>query len=101
MPVLDVIQAVQTATDYFSKLMTVNDIRLEEVELPSDEHVWHVTLSGLVAAQRSAPPGPLEGELANSTLADLFRHPQERVYKVFTIDSGTGSVQSMKIRKVE
>lgn len=42
---IDVKQAFQSAADYFSKLMTVNNLRLEEVEISDDERFWYVTLS--------------------------------------------------------
>jgi hypothetical protein len=90
---VDVKQAVDGAMAYFAKLMTVRDKRLEEVELSDDERTWHVTLSGLVQGEQKP-------EFVDSALGGLFTPPYERVYKVFAVDSETGSVRSMRIRQV-
>jgi hypothetical protein len=97
---IDVKQAVQSATGYFSKLMTVHDVRLEEVEISEDERFWHVTLSGLVPAPKTLSPGLIETQAAASSLAALFNVDHERVYKLFSVDSVDGSIRSMKIRQL-
>lgn len=95
--IIDVKQAVDSATAYFSKLMPVEDVRLEEVEISDDERFWYVTLSALVRPPNATQPGP--SEASTSHLAGLFKGDRERVYKVFTVDSVTGAVRSMKIRE--
>lgn len=97
---VDVKKAVENATSYFMSVMTVNDVRLEEIEIADDERFWNVTLSGLVPSAKTAPPGVADVQLPLSSLATLFKGDYERVYKVFTVDAATGSVRSMKIRKV-
>jgi hypothetical protein len=69
---VDVKQAVDSATKYFSALMTVYDTRLEEVELSDDERLWHVTLSALVSAPKDEAPGSM-GEIPMSALKDLYQ----------------------------
>jgi hypothetical protein len=96
---IDVKQAVQDAEKYFTQLMSVSDVRLEEVEISDDERFWYVTLSGLVPVAK--PPSPSDIQSPLSGLESLFRSNEERIYKVFKVDSSSGLVMSMKIRKLE
>jgi hypothetical protein len=83
---LDVKEAAQRASEYFSALyqnQQVENIQLEEVEITDDDQYWLITLSF-----------PVKSDLAN-----VFTF--KRQYKIFKIDSKTGEVKSMKIRKVE
>lgn len=73
----------------------LRDITLEEVELSEDEKFWQVTLSGL----KPVPPPPSALTSAQQ-LARILQPDEERIYKAFTIDAHTGSVKSMRIRKV-
>jgi hypothetical protein len=100
MVLVDVKQAVDAATEYFSKLMTVRDIRLEEIEISDDDRFWCITLSGLVPSQKPLFSVENEGQPALSALGDLFRPDFERVYRVFTFDAANGSIRSMKIRQL-
>jgi hypothetical protein len=97
---IDVKEAVKTASAYFLDLMAANqpsDLLLEEVELAEDEKIWNVTLSALL-------PEPKD-ELAshfNSLAAALGQIPtRRRVYKLFRIDTESGKVKSMKIRPTQ
>ena len=99
MPIIDIKQAAAIATAYFTKLMTPDDIRLEEVEISDDERFWYITLSGLVPAEKVPPPSLIEGQASLSTLAGFFKPEYERIYRVFKVDP-TGSVRAMKIRRI-
>ncbi|MFN0069208.1 MAG: hypothetical protein ACKVYV_16430 [Limisphaerales bacterium] len=82
-PKFDVKQAAEIAFNYLRSLMPIpaDDISLEEVELDGKE--WHVTLGFTSKHQRNIA----------AIMGD------SRVYKVFKIDSTTGRVLSMRIRK--
>ena len=105
MPILDVKTAVAKSQSSFTDLFPVEDVRLEEVELSPDEHVWRITLSGLVPRPKTAKGFLTEANQANlNTLADIgkfFDPPFDRVYKIFNVDAATGVVLSIKIRIVE
>jgi hypothetical protein len=91
---IDVKQAVSISTQYFLNLVgaeSVSDVLLEEVEPSDDERFWYVTLS-------AALPAPKDG--INAIAAALGNSPRRRVYKVFKVDAGTGTVRSMKMRTV-
>jgi len=92
--VIDVKQAVATATSYLGNLMggAAKDIVLEEVELSDDERFWLVTLSALLPE-----PANTENE-ATSAIARALGHQLRRVYRVFKINADTGVVRSMKMR---
>lgn len=76
--------AVKLAGTYFRELFpTVQDMRLEEVELSSDGQFWLVTYS-------FAKP-----EL--TVFGSAFANPQ-RDYKVVKLDANTGEPQGVKIR---
>ncbi len=97
---ISVVSAAHAAVNHlqqFGHLVgdSVEDIRLEEVELSEDEKHWFVTLGYSVPVKTTAP----ENRLLGSTLTDtILRY--ERVYKVFKVDVEQGAVQSMKIREV-
>ena len=59
-------------------------LQLEEVELSDDEKYWFITLSYPL-------PSPVP----------LLNLPPKKDYKIFKIDSKTGQVRSMKIRKLD
>lgn len=91
---IDVMQATTAAQSFMTSIMKdAVDIRLEEVEMADDQNLWSITLSAIV------PPAPSSGQEL-SALADLFKANQ-RVYKIFAVEGETGTVKSMKIRKVE
>lgn len=98
--IIDVKQAVDSAAAYLKKLLSVYDWMLEEVELSEDERYWYVTLSALVDSAKNKPEGAVS-KLPTSPLEELFRNDFERVYKIFTVDAGTGVVRSMKIRTIK
>ncbi len=91
---IDVKQAVSSATQYLLNLMgaeSVSDVLLEEVEPSDDERFWHITLS-------AALPAPKDG--MNAIAAAFGNSPRRRVYKDLEVDAATGSVRSMKMRSV-
>lgn len=92
--VIDVISAVKAAEAYARMVFPEDELkslRLEEVELSSDERYWEVTLGWLEPAIRS-----VGGNFLGNT--SIQKHP--RVYKLFRVDAATGEVKSMKIRDV-
>ena len=87
-------KAVEAAINYFGEVLPATDIRLEEIELSTDERFWNITLSGLLRTAKDGPPG------TPFTMADLFKNPPERVYKVFVVEDQGCRVKSMKIRSL-
>jgi len=90
---LDVKEAARTAAEYFATLYnpsTYTDLQLEEVELTEDEKYWLITLS----YGSTDDPQSQVGAMLNLPIS------KPRKYKQFKIDSETGKVQAMKIRKV-
>ena len=85
--------AVGEAKNFFRDALPATDIRLEEIELSEDERFWNITLSGLLPREKDDRP-----EL--SAIAEIFRKPHERVYKVFVVEDGSCKVRSMKIRSL-
>lgn len=84
---IDVKEAVVSASTYFADLYAgeYRDLALEEVELTSDEKTWLITLGYNVEVKSMFPLGSPEFI---------------RKYKILTVDSETGKVWSMKIRKI-
>jgi hypothetical protein len=81
---MDVKQAAETAADYLLTFFPdAERVRLEEIEISDDDKFWFITLSFLMK-----PSGKLD-------------FIDERVFKVFKIDSEKGEVRSMKIRSLE
>ena len=78
-----VMAALEFVDDIFAdeKLL---DPRLEEVELSEDEEFWYVTLSFVRQPTK---------------LVEALKGSHSREYKILTVRSETGMVQSMKIRQ--
>lgn len=86
-------QAVRLAKAYFEQLLPqlgegIEDLRLEEVEFSEDK--WLITLG--YTRPTKIKPNPL------LPVTDNWQY--ERVYKIFTINSRTNKVESMKIREL-
>jgi hypothetical protein len=94
---IDVKDAVGSATKYFTALVSASDVRLEEVEISDDDRLWLVTLSALIPVPKEPEPIGMQSNL--SVLSSLFENATVRVYKVFAVDSATGTVRSMKMRQ--
>ncbi len=92
---IDLTKAVLQVKKYLNSLQnqlsqSIQDVRLEEIELSEDESFWLITLSFLSLISKEANP-----------LGDLTPIPQyERVDKVFKVDAKNGKVLSMKIRNL-
>ena len=86
-PSIDVKDAVKAANEYFTELFgsPYADLALEEVDRASNGD-WHITL-GYTLARRAAG-----GTMVTVTSA-------ARQYKMLVVDSQTGEVKSMKVRK--
>jgi hypothetical protein len=95
---IDVKQAVQAAREFLVNLYheaEIRDVLVEEVELSEDSRNWLITLGF------SAPkPATVGDEKQAKRVAELIGPRYERWYKLFTIDSETGEVKSMKIRTI-
>ena len=87
---IEVKEAVTIALRFLGEIFPGSQIpytRLEEVEFSEDGKFWHVTLSYL-------------RDLNPAEIADAIAEPSAvREFKVITISSDTGEVQSMKIRQ--
>ncbi|MBP0030599.1 hypothetical protein [Roseofilum sp. Guam] len=86
-------QAVRLAKAYFEQLLPqlgegIEDLRLEEVEFSEDK--WLITLG--YTCSTKIKQNPL------LPVTDNWQY--ERVYKIFTINSKTNEVESMKIREL-
>jgi hypothetical protein len=87
-------QAVQAAQDWVRELYpesALQHLRLEEVQLSSDERHWNITLGWVEPAVR-------ENAFVAAMSTDVRVLP--RVYKTLEVDAETGAVKSMKIREV-
>jgi len=93
---IDVRSAVISAKEYLENLQdimgTIDDILLEEVELSENKSFWYVTLSF------KRPVDNKEKTFIPDV--DSLTAKYERHYKVFTVDTTTGEINSMKIRSV-
>lgn len=88
---LDVQEAVEKASIYCKKMFRssgATNIELEEVELSEDEAYWLITLSFTL---------PLLGTF----LPEVVTGKRRTKYKVFKVESETGNVVSVKIRKMD
>ncbi|OCR01902.1 hypothetical protein BCD67_05305 [Oscillatoriales cyanobacterium USR001] len=90
---IDVRAAVSAAENYLTSLqdkigLTIQDLRLEEVELSEDKTYWLIT----IGFNRLT-------DTANNPLGLPTIPHHEREYKIFKIDAETGEVKSMKIRQ--
>jgi hypothetical protein len=89
-PKVDARAAANAAATYFKELYpTVTAFSLEEVELSEDGANWLITLSFEI------PVSPRQGGI----LAQF--QPPKTKFKVFKVDTKTGKVIGMKIRKLE
>lgn len=94
--IVDVTSAVTAARNYFQTLKPllgdspVENLRLEEVELSEDDKHWLITLGYDTPTMVQSVP---------AFLSPGSKQPL-REYKLFRIDSTTGKVEAMKIRKV-
>lgn len=93
---VDVKSAVRAAHEYLQGMQELLDnpldnLRLEEVELSEDERYWLITLGYDLKGSNKLP---LPSLLPAQTQALL------REYKLFRINSDSGKVEAMKIRKV-
>lgn len=87
-PKIDVRAASLAAASYFKDLYRdkkILSMSLEEVELSSDEKHWLITLSYV---------------FSDDDDLTFFDTPRTK-FKVFSIDTTTGKVVSMKIRQIE
>jgi hypothetical protein len=92
---LDLRSAVMHAQNYLKDLKdmlgnSLEDLRLEEVELSDDKQYWLITLgySRLVDKTKNK----------NTLLEGMIPH-YERDYKIFKVNAQTGEVEAMKIRE--
>ncbi|MEW6130425.1 MAG: hypothetical protein AB1757_25550 [Acidobacteriota bacterium] len=82
--------ALDNLSDFYSTAKDqFKDILLEEVELSDDKKYWRITI-GFTR--------PVEA--ANILDVALRSKSYERDYKTFEIEADSGTVRSMKIRKV-
>lgn len=95
---IDLKTAIHTAQNYLSFIQDMlgdfENLRLEEVELSEDNKYWLITL-GYDIPRKSQNP----------LIAIAGLTPQEgkiltREYKIFKVNSETGKVEAMKIRKL-
>ncbi|OIP66911.1 MAG: hypothetical protein AUK43_21015 [Oscillatoriales cyanobacterium CG2_30_40_61] len=93
LPKIDVRAAVSSAQNYFNQLKSligsIENLRLEEVELSDDKKFWFITLG--FERKITNKNNRLKLEIAPQSL---------REYKVFKINAETGEVESMKIREL-
>ena len=94
----DVKMAVQSAYQYIQSMQDLmgrklDELRLEEVELSEDKDAWLVTLGYDV---------PVKRKTAFEEMVEPLNTPRkfQREYKLFTVSTSTGAVESMKIRRV-
>ena len=91
---LTVKEAVRAAQEWVTEVYSENEVphlRLEEVELSSDERFWMITLGW------EAVPGWREDATPFGSFG-IQKLP--RVYKKLMVDAESGEVKSMKIREV-
>ncbi|MEH2244568.1 hypothetical protein [Nostoc sp.] len=99
--IIDIKIAVNAAYEYIKSLQemmgsSLRDLRLEEVQLSEDKSLWLITLGFYIP--KKAPKSPLENLMATSLASTTVLY--EREYKLFKVNSQTGEVEAMKIRKV-
>lgn len=99
---IDVATAVRNASEYFKEIeVSLNgsppeNLRLEEVEKSEDADHWLITLG--YDARSALPPSPSILRPTLFTNDDKWTYVRE--YKLFRINTSTGEIESMKIRKV-
>ncbi|MDJ0844661.1 hypothetical protein [Crocosphaera sp.] len=92
---IDVRQAVKQAKNHLNQIIdlfgNVSDIRLEEIELSSDNKSWLITLGFLFDT-------PMNQQ---KNLPDILNKAMNiREYKIVEIDAETGELKSIKIREL-
>ena len=95
---MDVRQAVRTARQYVTELFADDEIGrvdLEEVDFEIESDVWKITVSFTRPTDR---PELVEAIIPGHPLADAT--PVRRSYKVVNIDDASGSVTSLKQRRL-
>lgn len=90
--IIDLKTVVSAAYNYLTSMQDMmgnqlQNIRLEEVELSEDKNFWLITL-GFDIPVKNKTPLPVLGETT------------QREYKIFQVNSQTGKVEAMKIRKL-
>jgi len=94
---IDVKGAVKIAASYLEQLYDrtqLQDVLLEEVTKSDDERFWFVTL-GFSRPVLEGTLTPMEQVLRGAQALPALK----REYKIFEIDSTTGKVRGMRIRK--
>ena len=95
---MDAREAVRTARHYVSELFADDEIGrvdLEEVDFENESDVWKITVSFTRPNDR---PELVEAIIPGHPLADAT--PVRRSYKVVNIDDASGSVTSLKHRRL-
>lgn len=92
---IDVKQAVNNSILFLNNMYPdsniFQDVLLEEAEFSSDKNFWFITI-GFDRIKKDSTSPLLRG----------ISHPKfHREYKIFKVDSNSGEVISMKIRKDE
>lgn len=92
-------QAAKMAIDFvegFYKELDqpIQDVLLEEIELPADGSAWQITVGFSRLGRVNSTVSPILPE------ALMPRFERTRQYKVVSVDRTTGEIQSMKIRTV-
>ncbi|MFN6485118.1 MULTISPECIES: hypothetical protein [unclassified Nostoc] len=98
---IDVKTAVNAAYQYIKSIQdmmgsSLEDLRLEEVELSEDKSFWLITLGFDIP--KNPPKSRLDDLIPPSLTSTLVLY--EREYKLFKVNSQTGEVEAMKIREV-
>ena len=95
---VDLRTAVSSAHNYLISIQHImgdlQDIRLEEVELSEDQKYWLITLGFELPVNTQNPFGIMAG------ITPKGEKLLKREYKLFKVNSETGEVEAMKIRKL-
>jgi hypothetical protein len=99
MTTIDARNAVKSATEYLDHIKDLvgenfTNLRLEELEVAENGHIWMVTLG------YDVPYTPSGVESLMTQYQVSGNKSYKREYKIFNVDALTGQVQSMKIRSV-
>ncbi|MEH2366055.1 hypothetical protein [Nostoc sp.] len=98
---IDVKTAVNAAYQYIKSIQdmmgsSLEDLRLEEVELSEDKDFWLIVLGFNIP--KKLPKNRFEDLIPISIAPTIVLY--EREYKLFKVNSQTGEVEAMKIRQV-
>jgi hypothetical protein len=88
---IDVKAAIKAAMEFVAENFhegALSSLRLEEVELSTDDACWHITLS------------LVRGDGVGALAAALGTDSRARDYKTVAVDAETGTVKSVKIRQL-